>query len=990
VALRIRLLGGVDVEHDGVRVPVESGRVESLLAYLLLHRHAPQSRQHLAFLLWPDTSDAQARTNLRHVLHTLRRTLPDADTFVDVTARTLQWRAGAPCELDIEDFDSAIEAAAGAEPSGRVQRLREAVGLYRGDLVPGSYDEWLMAERQRYRQRYMEALEQLVSLDEGGGLRDAIAWAERLLAADPLQEQSYRILMRLHDARGDRAQALHVYYDCVSTLERELGVPPSAPTRQAYDALLAADDAGGANRVVLDRPPFVGRASEREQLTSLWRTAESGRASLVLVTGEAGIGKSRLVDDFRAWCAHQGAATAEARSYAAEGELAYGAVTAWLRSSALRESVRRLERERLTELARLLPEVLDEMPDLPRPEPLAESDQRHALFDAVAHAVLDAGRAFLLIAEDTHWCDRESLQFLHYLVRVADDARLLVVATARREAVDPDAPLAHMVRGVAALDRLTEIDLGRLSPTDTAMLAQRLTGSTLDDAAADRLWRETEGNPLFIVEALRAGWPDGGAVTPKVQAVIESRLAQLSEPSRDLVGLVALIGRDFTVGLVVDIGGDDEDTLVRSLDELWRRRIIREWGGTAYDFSHDRIRAVAAAGVSPVRRRHHHRRIAQALERAAGNQPGPLSAQIASHHEQGGEASEAVEWFGRAAETAQELHANAEAVRLLERARELLLTLPASPERDLRELGILTALPAPVASVEGYLSPRLAAVHKRALQLIGVLGTEPGPPLLWSLAFASLVREDFARAERFAGELRDRGERDADDVLVVEGACLLGIAEFWQANFQAARGHLEEAVARYRDDQRTEHLLRYGQDPEVVARARLGNTLWFLGDPAGAGRSRDAALARAEEIGHPLSTAAALVFAGLLALDMGDEARVRDHAESLVILGHDAIPIRYVTAALAGYVAVLDGRAADGLTQIRRAVAEAGPEPAAPGMRAMLGRVELAASVAAGDRPGAAAVAGRLLAMDGAARVWAAEATRQHAAVSTFIFDRNA
>jgi DNA-binding SARP family transcriptional activator len=989
VALRIRLLGGVDVEHDGARVPVESGRVESLLAYLLLHRHAPQSRQHLAFLLWPDTSDAQARTNLRHVLHTLRRTLPDADTFLDATARTLQWRAGAPWELDVEEFDSAIEAASSSEAIGRVVRLHEAVTLYRGDLVPGSYDEWLMAERERYRQRYVDALDQLVSLHEGlGDVREAITCAERLLAADPLKEQAYRILMRLHDARGDRAQALHVYHECVSTLERELGVPPSLATTQAYDALLAA--AGAADRAVLDRSPSVGRADERAQLTGLWRSAEAGRASVVLVSGEAGIGKSRLVDDFRAWCAHEGASTAEARSYAAEGELAYGTVTAWLRSPAMRESVRRLERDRLTHLVRLLPELLDELPDLPRREPLSDSDQRHALFDAVAHAILDAGRPFLLIAEDAHWSDRESLQLLHYLVRVANDARLLVVATARREEVDPDAPLADLVRGVAALDRLTEIELARLSPADTAVLAQRLTGSTLADAAVETLWRETEGNPLFIVEALRAGWPDGGAVTPKVQSVIESRLAQLSEPSRVLVGLVALIGRDFTVGLVVDVGEDDEDTLVRSLDELWRRRIIRERGGTAYDFSHDTIRAVAAAGVSPVRRRHHHGRIARALERAAGNQPGPLSAQIAAHHEQAGEASEASEWFARAAETAQELHANAEAVRLLRRARELLLTLPDSPERDRRELAILTALPAPMASVEGYLSRSLAAVHDRALGLSGALGTEPGAPLLWSLAFANLVREDFARAERFAGDLRDRGERDADDILVVEGACLLGIAEFWQANFEAARRHLDEAVARYRDDQRTEHLLRYGQDPGVVALARLGNTLWFLGDPAGASRCRDAALARAEEIGHPLTTSAALVFASLLALDNGDKARIRDHAESLVALGHDALQIRYVTAAFAGYVDVLDGRVSDGLTRIRRAIDEAGPEPAAPGMRAVFGRVELAAYVAAGDRPGAADAAKRLLAMDGAARVWAAEARRQLAAFSTSVSDRNA
>ena len=144
----------------------------------------------------------------------------------------------------------------------------------------------------------------------------------------------------------------------------------------------------------------------------------------------------------------------------------------------------------------------------------------------------------------------------------------------------------------------------------------------------------------------------------------------------------------------------DEETLVRSLDELWRRRIVRERGADAYDFSHDKIREVAYLALSPARRRHHHLRVAHTLERL--HDPGPVSGQLAMHYERAGAADKAVTWYVRAAEVAQQLHANVEAVRLLERALDLLHTLPETPERDTRELAILSVLPAPLGGVEGY------------------------------------------------------------------------------------------------------------------------------------------------------------------------------------------------------------------------------------------------------------------------------------------------
>src|SRR5262249_24075456 len=157
--LRIQLLGDLDLRSGEVPLPrLESARAGSLLAYLLLHRAAPQSRQRLAFLLWPDSTEAQARTHLRHVLHHLRHALPDPDRFLDVAAHSLQWRADAPCWVDVIAFEGALAQAEAEPPDGGLAALRDAVELYTGDLLEGCYDEWLLTDRERLRQRYQLAL----------------------------------------------------------------------------------------------------------------------------------------------------------------------------------------------------------------------------------------------------------------------------------------------------------------------------------------------------------------------------------------------------------------------------------------------------------------------------------------------------------------------------------------------------------------------------------------------------------------------------------------------------------------------------------------------------------------------------------------------------------------------------------------------------------------------------------------------------------------
>ncbi|MDQ4142490.1 MAG: AAA family ATPase, partial [Actinomycetota bacterium] len=921
--LHVRLFGGLDLRLGDAPVPpLDSARAESLLAYLLLHPGAPQPRERLAFLLWPDSSESQARTNLRHVLHKLRRALPDADRFIEVRPRTLQWRTDAPVWLDVAVFEEAVAEG----------RLEEAVETYTGDLLEGSYEDWLLEERERLAHLHIDVLERLVrQLEEQRRWPEANRYAEQLLRRDPLREQTYRLLMRLYDASGDRARALRIYHVCQATLQRELDVEPSAATREAYEALLPispeprAQEHGPTSPV---RPPLVGRASERARLAAVWARAVRGSAQLVLVTGEPGIGKTRLMEELRSWCAHKGAVTAEARAYPAEGAMAYGLVATWLRSDAIAGRLDLLEPPQLTELARVLPELLAKVPDLRAPEPLRESEQRQRLFRAMARAIVAARTPVLLVADDLQWSDVETLQFVHYLLRAEPEARLLVAATARREEIDSRHPINDLVAALQALERISEIELERLGREETGLLAERMAGRPLADAENEQLYAESEGNPLFVIEALHADAETTPALGPRlgsrVQAVVASRLALLSDPAAELVGIAATIGREFTTVVLADASGADDGALVRGLDELWRRGLVRAHGPTAYDFSHGKIREAAYRALSPALARHYHLRVAHALERTHAGNPDMASGEIAAHYDRAGAPREATAWYRRAAEAAQRLHASAKAVQFLERALELVRDLPPSTDRAALELRVLTALPAPLGAVEGYLSERVTHVHERALRLLAALGVEPEAPLVRSLALATLARGDFDAARPFGEQLRARAEREGDDVLWVESTYVLGVAAFWQGRLEVARAQFEAAVERCRPEHRGDHLLRYGQDPEVFCGMRLAYTLWFLGRDAEARRPLEAALGLAEQIGHPFTQVSTMAWSALLALDQHDEERLLRHLHALAP-GADAQskPTRLFVQTLSGYGDVLEGRYQEGITRVRRSLDEA-------------------------------------------------------------------
>ena len=306
--LRICLLGRFEAAYRN-EAPggLAQARLQFLLAYLLLHRGVAISRQQLAFAFWPDTSDDQARNNLRTLLHRLREALPDSERLLAFDRHTVGWRADATISLDVADFEAALARARAAAQAGdgAAERtaLSEAVAAYGGDLLPDCYDDWIAPIRERLSLAALQATERLVTLlEQAGDLHEADGHLQHLLRADPLNEAAYRRLMRLRAVNGDRTGVARAFHACESVLRRELGAAVTAETRAAYRSAL--EQAATAAAAPPSRPvrPRDRRSNLPRQMTSvIGREREAAHVAqllaasrLVTLTGSAGVGKTTL------------------------------------------------------------------------------------------------------------------------------------------------------------------------------------------------------------------------------------------------------------------------------------------------------------------------------------------------------------------------------------------------------------------------------------------------------------------------------------------------------------------------------------------------------------------------------------------------------------------------------------------------------------------------------------------------------------------------
>ncbi|MBV7339345.1 AAA family ATPase [Chloroflexi bacterium TSY] len=622
--LEFRFLGCFQIRYKGQLITqIHQPRLQSLLAYLVLRHDVAQTRQQLAFLFWQETSEQQARTNLRNLLFQLRRQWPDAKHFLQMTRHAIQWRSDDRFIVDVVEFDQILQqAGAAAEDSDRMETLlMEAVALYKGDLLPTLYDDWIFPEQERLRRRYLQALEQLIALLETR--REYVAamnYAHLLLSHDPLREESYRHLMRLYTLNDDRVSATGIYHNCVATLWHELEVEPAPATQMLFEQLCQEKHpkAPLTQATILSTEensstPLIGRHAAWQELQRTWHRAIHDRPHVVLLTGETGIGNTRLAEEFLIWTRCQGGSTAKITCFASEAQCAFAPIVRLLQQAPFQQAFTTLKQVWRNELLELWPQLREGQSQLSsQPSPFTEW-QRARIFEALAHLFLQARQPVLLVIDDLQWCDSETLNWLRYLLRFLREVgpetsgehrkqpRLLIVGVIKSEECEDEQPLTAWRFALQQRYPVTEIELQPLDWCETAKLIVATLDRPVSDDFVDELYRQSEGVPFYILEILKAqekkGVSEGDNSTEgrakvlpvPIQQLLEGRLHHLSTTARELLALAAIVGNKFTLNELVAVSGLDEEQLVKAMEEALQYRLIVEERAGSYTFSHNLI-----------------------------------------------------------------------------------------------------------------------------------------------------------------------------------------------------------------------------------------------------------------------------------------------------------------------------------------------------------------------------------------------------------------
>ncbi|MEA2383696.1 MAG: eukaryotic-like serine/threonine-protein kinase [Solirubrobacteraceae bacterium] len=596
--LRVRLFGGLALEFDRSALDAPaSRRARELLAWLALHpgRHA---RAALAARFWPEVLDESARASLRTTLHELRRALGDAGECLvadrDAVALDAAW-------VDAREVEALLAAG----------RADEALALGDGELLAGIETDWVLAARDDFRERMAARLGVLaVGAEADGDRAAAVRWSRAQVALDPLSEERARALIRRLAAAGDRGAALAVYERLRERLRADLRTAPSAETRAVADELrstaptAAAPEAmeipGLVRRAVTG--PFVGRDEALERLVAALGRAALGERRLVLVGGEPGIGKTRLMAELCAR-AHAGGATVR-----------FG----------------RCFEEAIAPYQPFVEALGDAWPhDAPHTADDA-AGARWRLFESV-DAALRTRAPTVLALDDLHWADNGSLLLLAHMVRATRPTALLLVGTYRESELSRTHPLAATLADLRREGLYERISLDGLGAADVAELLRVWLGS---DARAATLHEETAGNPFFLEEVvlhLRESGSDAG-IPESIREVLGRRLSRLSDGANRALQAAAVVGRDFDVALLERLDALTGIDALEAVEEAAAAQLVREDGArpARYGFSHPLVRETVYQELSLTRRVRLHSAVADALEALYGDDPSRLNA-LATH-----------------------------------------------------------------------------------------------------------------------------------------------------------------------------------------------------------------------------------------------------------------------------------------------------------------------------------------------------------------------
>jgi class 3 adenylate cyclase/tetratricopeptide (TPR) repeat protein len=715
---------------------------------------------------------------------------------------------------------------------------------------------------------------------------------------------------------------------------------------EAVTVYRVVDETGIRTRLALAAAagltPLVGRERELSSLEERWQKALRGRGQAVLICGEPGIGKSRLVHEL-------------GRRVGEDATRLVFQASPYYASTALHPVVEELERvfriegaegasENLARLAEELESqglaeevvpVLASLLDIPLPDgsggPVGVPQEQKlrtltALTDLLAAET--KSRPVLAVFEDLHWADPSTLDLLDLVLEEAPERRLFVVMTARPEF---EAPWSDS-RQLTSV-RLTPLDDSRVDQLITTVLGERhLPRAVLADVAT-----RSEGVPLFVEETLKmileseaSGYAVAGAMPGTLQNPLAARLDSL-EVSKELAQLasVAALGGEFNYGLLRSVSRADERTLSEGLDELLRMELLYERGtrpDSVYVFKHSLIREAAYESLLRSTRRTFHARIAQALAESFPEVVENEPEVIAQHLTEAGRTVDAIGYWQRAGERALRAWATGEAATHFERGLELVSALPEDAERNELELGFQLARGTALMAARGYAAPEAEAAYARA-ELLSREIDDPARsgPALYGLAAFYATTAQLRKSKEQSLRLFAVAQRTNDEDALLEANVLLAVVEFLQGRLRAAEPYLQQALETWDPERHRPHIFVYGQEPGVVALSMAALTSGWLGEVDDALRLADAAEAAGRDAGHPLTLAYTLAAIAILYQVLGEVERVGETAAKLIALTKDyKLPMWLAWGrTFHGWSLLEQGQSERGLTEIAAGVASA-------------------------------------------------------------------
>ncbi|MHA3703185.1 BTAD domain-containing putative transcriptional regulator [Jatrophihabitans sp. YIM 134969] len=711
--MRFGVLGPTEV-WDGVRL-VEPGpaRRRLLLAALLVDLGRVVPVETLLDRVWDGRPPESATSTLQTYVSRLRATLASATESAPATVTTSPRGYAldvADDDLDARRFEALLGRAGrrrdDGDPAGARALVGEALGLWRGEAYADFATDFTSLEAARLHDLRVSAHHLAAELDLALGRHvEAVRLLQPWVAAEPLREPLRAALMLALYRSGRSAEALQVYADGRELLADQLGADPDVASQQLHARILRQDPtldlapppepARVASPVAAPSPlpaaggeRLVGRTEELARLTRALERANAGTTAFVAVVGEAGIGKSRLVEELSGRARAAGQLVAWGRCWQHEG-----APLLWPWVQVLRELGPRVPDDvlaaattgRAAPVTTLVPELVHTA-TTPAPATTTSLDEVEvSVFDAVVTflGVVARHQPLLLVLDDLQWADPASRRLAEYVATHLRTEPVTVVVTVRSPGLDDDHPDLEVLAALARITRVERVDLPPISATDVHDLVRDRIGDDVDEPTVAALHARTGGNPFYIGEIVRLVLTTGvdtamaDGVPDSVRGVIRSRVQRLPESDQAVLRAAAVLGRTFDIELVAAVTGIDGDTVDEAVDRAIDLGLLRSEPGTAdlLRFTHALLQETLFDETGPSRRRRLHRRTADVLvERREGVRRGPVSTRwIAYHLAEAGsdeDLERAAEFYLLANDEALERRTYTESSELLHRALE--------------------------------------------------------------------------------------------------------------------------------------------------------------------------------------------------------------------------------------------------------------------------------------------------------------------------------